>query len=317
MEGVSMSKSPAFQFYPSDFLGSGKVGTMTVDEIGAYTLLLCLDWNENGFVFDEEELARWCKVSRAKFRKLWVRVSRCFDEKDGRMYNARLQIEREKQAEWREKSARGGKASAEAKAKGSPTTLQPPLQPNANTLSSSSSSTPVTAKGSTARPAAPRSSVGFDRAWALYPKRGGSNSRTDAFKSWCARQSQGVQESELLAGTERYKAWCEATAKVGTELVMQGKRFYGPSGHFLEAWEVSAGGGDAPSDAAWQSVLAMVPAWHRREVTPEVYAELPEPVKRGLSAIGGLRILADTPDQVRAGLQKKFAAACHSTRGAA
>jgi uncharacterized protein YdaU (DUF1376 family) len=135
-------KSPAFQFYPDDFLGSGKVGTMTVDEVGAYTLLLCLDWNEGGFAFDEEELARWCRVSRQKFRKMWVRISRCFDAHDGRMFNARLQKEREKQAEWREKSAKGGRASAQAKAKGGSTTLEPPSSPNGNTPSPSP--TPVT-----------------------------------------------------------------------------------------------------------------------------------------------------------------------------
>jgi uncharacterized protein YdaU (DUF1376 family) len=135
-------KSPAFQFYPDDFLGSGKVGTMTAEEVGAYTLLLCLDWNENGFVFDPEELARWCRMTRAQFRKVWKRVSRCFDEKDGRMYNPRLQLEREKQARWREKSAQGGRTSAQARAKGGSTTLPAQTAPIANTPSPSP--TPVT-----------------------------------------------------------------------------------------------------------------------------------------------------------------------------
>lgn len=126
-------KSPAFQFYPDDFLGSGKVGTMTVDEVGAYTLLLCLEWNEVGFTYDEEELARWCRVSRQKFRKMWVRISRCFDVHEGRYYSARLQKERQKQADWREKSAKGGKASAQARANHPSTTVEPPLAPNANT----------------------------------------------------------------------------------------------------------------------------------------------------------------------------------------
>jgi uncharacterized protein YdaU (DUF1376 family) len=154
-----LSKSPAFQFYPDDFLGSGKVGVMTTDEVGAYTLLLCLDWNENGFIFDEEELSRWCRCSRAKFRKLWVRVSRCFNEHNGRMFNPRLELEREKQAEWRRKSSEGGKASAQAKAKGGARVVEPtgvpPTQPNVNTPSPTPS--PVTEKrgeGAGAPPAA-------------------------------------------------------------------------------------------------------------------------------------------------------------------
>ena len=38
-------KSPAFQFYVNDFLGSAKVGMMSTEEIGAYLLLLLLDWS--------------------------------------------------------------------------------------------------------------------------------------------------------------------------------------------------------------------------------------------------------------------------------
>lgn len=98
-----MSKSPAFQFYPDDFLGSGKVGTMTPDEVGVYVMLLCLDWNENGFTFDPKKLARWCRTSRAKFQKAWAAVGECFVEKDGRMFNPRLEMERAKQAENRAK----------------------------------------------------------------------------------------------------------------------------------------------------------------------------------------------------------------------
>jgi uncharacterized protein YdaU (DUF1376 family) len=130
------TKSPAFQFYPDDFLGSGKVGTMTTDEVGAYTLLLCLEWNETGFVYDEEELARWCRLSRAKFRKAWTRVSRCFVERDGRLFNPRLDAEREKQAIWREKSRKGGLTSGQHRSKpnvnGGSTVVQPPLEPNGN-----------------------------------------------------------------------------------------------------------------------------------------------------------------------------------------
>lgn len=126
-------KSPAFQFYPNDFLGSGSVGTMTAEEVGIYTLLLCLDWNEVGFVFDVPKLARWCRVSTHKFKSAWQSsVSDCFDERDGRLFNPRLDVERAKQAEWREKSRQGGKTSAEHRAKGGSSVVEPPLQPNVN-----------------------------------------------------------------------------------------------------------------------------------------------------------------------------------------
>jgi uncharacterized protein YdaU (DUF1376 family) len=133
-----VTQSPAFQFYPNDFTGSGKVGTMTTEEVGMYVLLLCLDWNETGFEYDEKRLSRWCRVTPAKFRRDWAAVSECFVERDGRLYNPRLEAERIKQAEWREKSRRGGVASGQARAKGGSTTPEPPPQPKGNTPSPSS-----------------------------------------------------------------------------------------------------------------------------------------------------------------------------------
>jgi uncharacterized protein YdaU (DUF1376 family) len=114
-----MSGSPAFQTYVNDFLGSPKVGVMSVEEFGAYWFLLFLDWQEGGFVFNEDRLAKWCRMSTKRFRKAWDNIlSECFVEHDGRFWSPRLERERTKQADWREKSAKGGKASGEARAKG-------------------------------------------------------------------------------------------------------------------------------------------------------------------------------------------------------
>ncbi len=103
--GPRKSSAPAFQFYPDDFLGSGKVGTMTPEEVGVYVMLLCLDWNENGFVFDSKLLARWCRTSPCRFTRAWEAVSQCFRERDARMFNPRLELERARQAEYRAKQA--------------------------------------------------------------------------------------------------------------------------------------------------------------------------------------------------------------------
>jgi uncharacterized protein YdaU (DUF1376 family) len=100
-----IQKAPAFQFYPDDFLGSSTVGTADVDEIGAYTLLLCLDWQETGFEYDERRLARWCRVSPARFRKFWGHLGSKFPARDGRHFNPRLESERVKQAAFRQRQA--------------------------------------------------------------------------------------------------------------------------------------------------------------------------------------------------------------------
>lgn len=260
-------KSPAFQFYPDDFLGSGKVGTMTTEEVGAFTLLLCLDWNETGFVYDEEELSRWCRLSRSAFRRAWRRVSRCFKERDGRLFNPRLEVERTKQAEWREKSKKGGVASGKARGKQSRTTdepqfdesdalvqrvVQPPYQPNGNTPSPS----PLTTKDlsnnrdlSTVESPKKNSHMApsaiFEKAWSVYPSRAGSNPRRGAESAWRARVAEGVDELDMLAGTTRYRAYCEARGNIGTEYVQQAKRFYGPSREFENAWIVPAAADDS------------------------------------------------------------------------
>jgi len=49
----------------------------------------------------------------------------------------------------------------------------------------------------------------------------------------------------MLEGVRRYRRWCEATGKVGTEVVMMAATFLGPEDppRFLEAWAVSRVGG--------------------------------------------------------------------------
>lgn len=92
----------------------------------------------------------------------------------------------------------------------------------------------------------------FDRAWEIYPPRNGSNSRRDSLQSWNARVREREDLEALEGGTRRFRAWCDATGKTGTELVMQGKRFYGPSKHYLERWDLP----DLPVDATTAAALA-------------------------------------------------------------
>ena len=110
-------KSPAFQFYPDDFIG-GTVG-MTAAEVGAYIRLLCFAWG-NGFIPSDS-----CALKRVAGITVSESVLSKFT--DGK--NPRMEEERNKQAVWRDKSRIGGLHSA---AKRAATTLQPPLQPNGN-----------------------------------------------------------------------------------------------------------------------------------------------------------------------------------------
>ena len=74
----STGKSPAFQFYPKDFLTDEKVRVMSLQERGAYITLMCLCWTEGTIPSDLLRLARLCEVPVRVFRHLWPALEPCF-----------------------------------------------------------------------------------------------------------------------------------------------------------------------------------------------------------------------------------------------
>lgn len=119
--------SPAFQFYPSDFLGSPKVQVMTNAEVGIYLRLLCLDWGESGFELDPDYLSRYVRATRDEWDAAWGILRRCFAERDGRWYNPRLEREREKQAAYsaKQKAASDARWESHRNAAGIPRVSSP------------------------------------------------------------------------------------------------------------------------------------------------------------------------------------------------
>ena len=93
----------------------------------------------------------------------------------------------------------------------------------------------------------------FDAAWSRYPKREGSNPRKAALRAWRGRRQEGVPAADLLAGVERYRAYCEARGMTGQRFVMQAARFFGPDKQYAEAWAVAA-----PVDPLEQRAAAML-----------------------------------------------------------
>ena len=77
-------------------------------------------------------------------------------------------------------------------------------------------------------------SEAFEQAWELYPKRDGSNPKREAWMAWHARIQQGTPAVEMIEGTRKYQKWCVGKGIVGTDKVMQARRFYGPSKPFSE-----------------------------------------------------------------------------------
>lgn len=91
------SKSPAFQFYPQDFL----VGTamLSAEETGAYIRLLCYSWTHDGLPNDDAQLMRLAGCHGNAMGSIRDKFGIC---QDGKLRNERQEEVRNKQKEYRE-----------------------------------------------------------------------------------------------------------------------------------------------------------------------------------------------------------------------
>jgi len=78
----------------------------------------------------------------------------------------------------------------------------------------------------------------FEQLWKIYPKRCGGNPKRKAFNAYKARLREGVIYSDLQAGVLRYYNFCNGTAKIGSEYVMQTATFFGLNECWAESWEL-------------------------------------------------------------------------------
>jgi uncharacterized protein YdaU (DUF1376 family) len=85
---------PWFPLYTSDWILS-TVG-MTDEQAGAYMLLLCHAWNEEGLPADEQQVRNIGRWSPAAWRRIWSVVGAKWELRDGRLVNPRQEEERER-----------------------------------------------------------------------------------------------------------------------------------------------------------------------------------------------------------------------------
>ncbi len=111
-----MKKSPAFQFYPKDFLSDEKQMVMELAEAGAYVRLMCVCWKEGSIPADLRRLAKLCGApSTRRMRTLWPAIEPCFREHPDdatRLIHPRLEEEREKQENFTRKMSEAGQRGA-------------------------------------------------------------------------------------------------------------------------------------------------------------------------------------------------------------
>lgn len=112
---MNKNKTPAFQFYPNDWLSSPKIMLMTPAEEGGYIRLLCICWTNGSLPDDDNELARLSRLDKLWFNGASEKIRKCFFRRGKKLYNKRLMKERTKQRLWQQKSREGGIASAKAR----------------------------------------------------------------------------------------------------------------------------------------------------------------------------------------------------------
>jgi hypothetical protein len=141
------NKSPAFQFYPKDFLTDLGVVMMSYETRGVYITLLCHDWLEDGIPTETFD-AMVKDLDGSAIRQLMAKFS-SHPTKEDFVSNSRLQKERSAQQERSSERAESGKKGALSKwNKDLGAVAKPPKedgsathQPMAKDGSSSSSST--------------------------------------------------------------------------------------------------------------------------------------------------------------------------------
>lgn len=113
---------------------------MTLEEFGAYWLLMSYIWLEGYLVYDVERLAKLVKTSPKKFSRLWRAMESLFYVNDGKITSPELDEYRLKQQEWKDKSRLGGLRSGETRRKGGSNLVRTKVEPGLNTSPSPSSS---------------------------------------------------------------------------------------------------------------------------------------------------------------------------------
>ena len=115
-------RSPAFQFYPGEYLASERVALMSFEEEGAYVRALAYSWLNDGIPKDPQRLAlvlgKGCSLELAQKTAAMFIAS---PDNPERMVNPRQEQEREKQKKWRALSEQGNQSRWQSPAKPAPT----------------------------------------------------------------------------------------------------------------------------------------------------------------------------------------------------
>lgn len=137
-----IQKSPAFSFYAKDFLTG--TATMSLTERGAYVTLLAHEWDAGVVPLAPAARARVLGCTPTHERAIWNTLSAKFSRRQDGFINLRLEEERQKQIDRRQKLAENGSKGGDKTAANKKQLLQQEPQQtdqqNSSLASSSSAS---------------------------------------------------------------------------------------------------------------------------------------------------------------------------------
>lgn len=108
-------KSPAFQFYPADYLSDMKVRMLSWASRGLYMDLLCFCWREGFIPSDSSAIAQLCGCHDLAIVEPCLELFESHPNDEKKLVHKRLEIERNNQIERSNERSRSGKKGLESR----------------------------------------------------------------------------------------------------------------------------------------------------------------------------------------------------------
>lgn len=234
-------QQPFLPLFFGDFLAA--TSEWSGEEQALYVLLLGHSWGGGSLPAEPAKVCRVARWNRKLFDKCWPQVSEKFVERDGRLYNERLEQHRAKSLALAGKNAEAGKRGAEKRwrddgerhqgANGATmaSAIEPPMAQRHDETDGapySNPSHPIPEEEIHPQHARARETdlhAEFERFKAAYPKFAGRQNWIAAELHYRNRLDRGVSTERLLQAVERYSAYIQAGGNSGTEYVLRPETF--------------------------------------------------------------------------------------------
>lgn len=216
LQGIDMelNKSPAFQFYPAEFLADENVALMSNQQLGCYMKLMCYCWREGSIPSEIAKIARLCGEDHHVMAELWLAISSCFSkamEDANRLIHPRLEKERIKQLEYKIERAQSGKKGAKARwdkasNEDSSAIAKPKAKPMAKNGSLSSSLSSSSSNKTINYDDYPE----FLEFWSIYPNKDG---KKKALEAWINHKPPIQLVMQALEWQTKLEKWLKEDGK--------------------------------------------------------------------------------------------------------